>query len=856
MAFSIDESTWNAFLAKWPLERLRTMALADYTSAGNKDCFAYWMEAGLDQYGSIWGGSAFKFGIYSRNEHTPKQGDSSIAYDSDYGWYRRFGETHDAAFETVRREVVAVAEAARAGRWSDIDKSELGPSYRWKIAFHYQDRSQSRLFPCVFLRKPLLHACGLPDSDRSTPLSTLYGRAAALRRADESLMDFSRRVWRDWVMATPLRITLKDGAVHNGYLPINLISAPFPESIRGGNTDAEAGEPVRFRTDTGWEFESDVRAPGTDNGRIRVRFGRYYRERNVQPGDVIQLQPDDEGVYLITHYPKGGNRLPATNAIRSPATDSMAIEEPDSECLPMPINKILFGPPGTGKTYRTVDEALRILDPVYLATHGGSRSALKARFDELANAGRIRFVTFHQSFSYEDFVEGIRADLEGDEDGEDEKSGLRYRIDPGVFKQICDAARSRTVAEAGSGIDIAGRRIWKISLGDANTEGHIFDECMSKGLALLGFGSGADLSGVTSRADIVARLRAAGEQVESNDYAVTALDLLVRRVQVGDLVVVSQGNLKFRAIGEVTGGYVHVDRDGADTYAQGRPVRWLRQYDPARPYTDLMENRFSQMTIYAPGKGTINLERLSALLAPEQAEAQVAEPHVLIIDEINRGNVSRIFGELITLIEPTKREGCPEALEVTLPYSKKRFSVPRNVHLIGTMNTADRSLAGLDVALRRRFEFVEMLPDIDALDEVVVDGVPVDALLSTMNRRIEVLLGRDYMLGHAYFMRLKDAPSLDVLAEVFERQVLPLLQEYFFADWQKIAWVLNDHRKPEELQFLRQANAGMAELLGEGVELPGEGRLWAINEQAFLKPEAYLAIIKAPQGVKVPQVAA
>src|SRR5690606_24746332 len=177
---------------------------------------------------------------------------------------------------------------------------------------------------------------------------------------------------------------------------------------------------------------------------------------------------------------------------------------------------------------------------------------------------------------------------------------------------------------------------------------------------------------------------------------------------------------------------------------------WLRQYEPARPYTDLMENRFSQMTIYELRPGSINLDRLTALLAPERDEPRELDSRVLIIDEINRGNVSRIFGELITLIEPSQRAGCDEALEVTLPYSKERFSVPRNVHLIGTMNTADRSLAGMDVALRRRFEFIEMMPDVSALAGIQVAGVPIDALLATMNRRIEVLLGRDFMLGHAY----------------------------------------------------------------------------------------------------------
>lgn len=838
MAFSTDESTWDAFLAEWPLQRLRTMTLDEYTTAGDKHCFVYWMEGGLDQYGSIWGGSAFKFGIYSRNDTAPRPGGETLAYDEAYGWYRRFGETHQEAFEAVRRQVVAVAEAARAGRLDEIDGSELGPAYRWKIAFHYQDRTQSRLFPCVFLRKPLLHAIGLPENDKSTPLSRLYALVAGRRVEGESLMEFSRRIWRDWVMANPLQVKLTEGAVRNAYVPVNLVSAPFPETIRGGSSESEAGEPVRFRTDTGWEFESDIRAPSSDSGRIRTRFTRYFADLNVRPGDIIRIEPDEEGLYLIRHLPKGGeSQLPAPLS----APHSTPVRESRPEYRTMPVNKILFGPPGTGKTYCTVNEALRILDPAFLSDNSVDRSALKHRFDELSNAGLVRFVTFHQSFSYEDFVEGIRASTD------EATGGLRYEVEDGVFKQLCEAARSRTVAETGSGIDISGRRIWKISLGDANTEGHIFDECMEKGIALMGFGFGADLTGVTSREQIVERVQAVEPATKSSDYAIAALDQFIHRMKVGDLVVVTHGNLKFRAIGEVTGPYQYMGQDEHEHYVQARPVRWLRQYDPPRPYADLMENRFSQMTMYELRSGSINLDRLASLLSPEpemQRGSREPEARVLIIDEINRGNVSRIFGELITLIEPSKREGGTEALEVTLPYSKERFSVPRNVHLIGTMNTADRSLAGLDVALRRRFEFVEMLPDTDALDGLEVAGVAIDDLLSVMNRRIEVLLGRDYTLGHAYFMRLWETPTLDALSNVFRLQVLPLLQEYFFEDWQKIAMVLNDHQKPEGLKFLRQSNGGVSELFGDGIELPGEGRLWTINEQAFDEPAAYQGIIK------------
>ena len=635
-----------------------------------------------------------------------------------------------------------------------------------------------------------------------------------------------------------MTIMLTDGAVKTGntFLPVNSFDERlFPSSmVRAKNPDAPA-IPARFATDAGTEFDSDLYRSSPNAGYLHNRSaaGTYYRAKKAKGGDVLSIERKADGSYYISLRPI----VP-----KADADDNKNHGSEVATAMTQPVNKILFGPPGTGKTYCTVNEALRILDAPFLAANNSDRSVLKQRFDALLNTGQIRFVTFHQSFSYEDFVEGIRAST-------DETTGaLRYEVEDGVFKQICEAARSRTTAEAGSGIDVAGRKIWKISLGDANTEGHVFDECMEKGIALMGFGFGADLTGVSTREDILERVHAVNEQSNSTDYAITALDQFILRMKEGDLIVVTHGNVKFRAIGEVTGGYQHIQGDSGPHYVQARPVRWLRQYDPPRPYADLMENRFSQMTIYQLRSGKINLDRLAGLLAPEQAAEHEPEARVLIIDEINRGNVSRIFGELITLIEPSKREGCDEALEVTLPYSKERFSVPRNVHLIGTMNTADRSLAGLDVALRRRFEFVEMLPDIETLSGIVVEGVPVGAMLSAMNRRIEVLLGRDYMLGHAYFLGLREFPSLSTLADVFRRQVLPLLQEYFFENWQKIAWVLNDHRKPASLQFLQQVKNGMAELLGDDVELPGEGRIWTINVQAFDRPEAYLSIIKADQG--------
>ena len=246
----------------------------------------------------------------------------------------------------------------------------------------------------------------------------------------------------------------------------------------------------------------------------------------------------------------------------------------------------------------------------------------------------------------------------------------------------------------------------------------------------------------------------------------------------------------------------------------------------------------------------------------EKAEKS-KKPYVFIIDEINRGNISRIFGELITLIEESKRKGEADERSVILPYSGLPFSVPSNVYIIGTMNTADRSIALLDTALRRRFSFVEMMPDTEVLKDIKIEvpempdtvdkkagksTIDIQKLLEIINQRIEVLYDREHTIGHAYFCGLKKTATLDGLKNVFKKSVLPLLQEYFFDDYEKIAMVLGDNQKRNRnYKFIVEDNGkDIHTLFGKELETDMldmlQRKKYMINEKAFDYAESYIQI--------------
>ncbi|HEF7377018.1 TPA: McrB family protein [Campylobacter jejuni] len=383
------------------------------------------------------------------------------------------------------------------------------------------------------------------------------------------------------------------------------------------------------------------------------------------------------------------------------------------------LNQILYGPPGTGKTYHTIDKALEIISKVEKIElpDENNRVDRKKLFNEYVKNGQIVFTTFHQSYGYEEFVEGIKPRM----DKENSKE-IEYEIKDGIFKELCEKALENrdSIKNFNFYID---KLKEKVKIDDNNPEKY-FELPNTKYF-------------IQYRNGRTFRIKFDGMSKNHKDYPVS-IDNIEKLYK-----------------------------------------------------TSIADEIYNSAYV----KAILNYLKSQGLEDYKEKDEKTNSPYIIIIDEINRGNVSKIFGELITLIEPSKRIGEKEEIKVKLPYSgndfddKKDFGVPKNVYIIGTMNTADRSITSLDTALRRRFEFVEMMPNPNVLSDNC-EGVNLKELLKAINTRIEYLLDREKTIGHAFFIGVE---NLEKLKKVFQNKIIPLLQEYFYNDYALINMVLNDN---------------------------------------------------------------
>ncbi len=473
-------------------------------------------------------------------------------------------------------------------------------------------------------------------------------------------------------------------------------------------------------------------------------------------------------------------------------------------------NLILYGPPGTGKTYNSVNYAVAICEGKPLEEIQKEKyDDILERFETLKKAGRIAFTTFHQSYGYEEFIEGIKPVTD------EETGNISYEITNGIFKDFCEKA------ELPQGTDINHEaQVYIVRLKDKG-ESDLKSECFQSGEIRFDW---------------------------PEDYSDGWMKWF-SAMKPGDYVM--SYHSKSRIIDGV--GVIQDEEplydDSKSSFKWTRKVNWIITGEQI----DIFEaNNGKYLSNFHVGR--IPDMKLSSLLSLISGNTHVKEelkPCVFIIDEINRGNISKIFGELITLIEDTKRKGCAEEMKAVLPYSHTDFSVPENVYILGTMNTADRSIALMDTALRRRFSFVEMMPNSEVLDSLgvgtITDGnleLNVSEMLNTINRRIEYLYDREHTIGHAFFTRLKDSPNIETLAMIFKKNVIPLLQEYFYEDYAKIQYVLGDNQKESSLKFILDESLDTKEIFNGVPDIDLPEKKYRIQESAFYNLASYKGIGK------------
>ncbi len=467
----------------------------------------------------------------------------------------------------------------------------------------------------------------------------------------------------------------------------------------------------------------------TGNEAINAIFGNYLKTNNKQMQEIQQL----------------------TNLI----TDK--------------INIILQGAPGVGKTYTTAALALAICDGIENVPD--NHDDVMKCYEELQKEGRIGFVTFHQSMDYEDFVEGIKPQIINEDK-------MIYKVEDGIFKQLCLNANKITANKKSNKVDFTKQRVFKMSLGEKGKDDNIvFDYCFDNNVVALGWGDNNDFSNCSKLEDFKAI---------DNTWGAIAMTIFKQWMRIGDIVLISDGTKAVKAIAKIVGQY-EFHNDTPINMCQFRKVEWLYNGDLI-PISKLYDKNLSQQSIYGffnsqkegsiDYNGSIKVDVINDIITGN-INSEKTPNYVLIIDEINRGNVSKIFGELITLLEADKRIGGNHPLKVTLPYSKTEFGVPSNLYIIGTMNTTDRSVGNIDYAVRRRFAFVTIKADKNVLIEKYGENSLQVNLFNTVNQFVDTnnvneLDIEDLKVGHSFFM----VDDVDKLQLNLDYEIIPLIKEY------------------------------------------------------------------------------
>lgn len=770
------------FIERFPRESIKNLTIEEYANTPTKDSFIYWLEFKKILAG-IGGGTAAKFGIYrSKNgDYVKGSGKKQIILegnqlDEELEYIKNFiieaidlaekdkiielGKLDNPLFNTVLLKILNIYVPnkflvtysppilIRLGKALGVKEDLLVPKKSIELSYHVNKKlneqsvfSQWSTYQISMFVWNLLNESGIKKEDSFNYY--LVGHTMDLDRSYKSYFLENNCIGTNFLkedLSPYLDETINETIEEKSSTSAGRKALKLFFAMKEGDLVALKST---YTKKVNGETKSVLRVSGIGKVTADAIEGYHYSEKH---GHLFPIEWFDENDNELIGY--GGYRS-TINRVIDEQTIKLIFKQkelPKEDLQEIAFNNyILYGPPGTGKTYQVVDNALEIINYEFSEELKASgREAQQQQYASLMNEDKINMITFHQSYAYEDFIEGLKSDGEGS-----------FVPSDGVFKQA-------VIEATYEGIKEESRLLYLNEL--------LFEQIYNQ---------------------LVLKSKKGKTQFRSHEKS---LLLSVDHTTNDNLAVISESSQKISIVSKDR--LLKVYR-----YIEKNKINWKKSNESIIKDAIDEINTISYWTVLNWIMSKIedevieekidvcNYKKKRIVLKAMQEEIAFdftnAERHVFIIDEMNRGNISKIFGELLTLLEEDKRLTKDNQLIVELPYSKEKFVLPPNLFIIGTINTADRSLALLDTALRRRFVFEEMMPLPELLNSI--GAIDVGEMLEIMNKRIEVLYDRDHMIGHAYFI---NAQSEEEVISIMQTKIIPLLQEYFYDDWEKIGLVL------------------------------------------------------------------